>query len=534
MDLSKKYLPSFKQEIREKLEKLNPEKIAVLVSNEYEGFSSNGGIGTYYTTLSQKLAAAGWDVFLIYCQSKDIFGGQSKVAALKFVFSNYEVEEVLNLTTYHQAILAQVQEDFYFKYQSISSLFYVQAIASTFPNCKIYVEFPDINGFGHHPIQAKQANLLPKNCLIGTTIHGCFEWVFEANDSIIKDDWFNECCYREEHLFANTDLAFFPSYFLKYKLQSYGWKTERAKNMPYFIPIIPAKTYKNVTTELAILNLAGMTSREERTFAKDYAEKHYTGQGEIVDLGCWLGSFTVPFARGLEKNKKIGKNRIYLHAYDIFIWEKWMDSCVLCTELANKYQAGESFLDAFERQILPWKDKIKVYPGDLNKMNWDPVKTIEFLLVDAMKSWQLCNAIIRKFFPALKPNFSLIQHQDYVHYYCSWIHLIMYRFRDYFEPILYVPSSSLIFKYTKAIPESLLQKNYSFSDFSPAEINQAFNYSYDLVPQQARANIAAAKVMLYVHLGDMSQAKKELELLKETGIYSPQSELPIVENLIVC
>lgn len=24
-------------------------------------------------------------------------------------------------------------------------------------------------------------------------------------------------------------------------------------------------------------------------------------------------------------------------------------------------------------------------------------------------------------------------HEDYVNYYCSWIHLIMYRFREYFE-----------------------------------------------------------------------------------------------------
>jgi hypothetical protein len=230
---------SWKNKFIDDFKNTNSDKIAVLISNEYEGFSRNGGIGTYYTTLSQKLAADGWLVWLIFCQGKEKFGGKSNVSALRYVFSNAEIEDVLNLSQYHLYLLAEAKQDYYFQYQSIASFFYVQAIAAAFPQSKIYIEFPDVNGFGYHSIQAKKANLLPKNCQIAITIHGCFEWVYEANESINKDDWFNQSCYREQNSFENVDLAFFPSYFLKEKIESFGWKTNHAINRPYFIPILP-------------------------------------------------------------------------------------------------------------------------------------------------------------------------------------------------------------------------------------------------------------------------------------------------------
>ena len=70
------------------------------------------------------------------------------------------------------------------------------------------------------------------------TIHGCFEWVFEANDSLTKDPWLLLTAHREQQSFEKTDLAFFPSHFLKSTVKSYGWKTCQAKHMPYFVPII--------------------------------------------------------------------------------------------------------------------------------------------------------------------------------------------------------------------------------------------------------------------------------------------------------
>ncbi len=530
----KSYLISFKDKILEKIKEDNPEKIAVLVTNEYEGFSRNGGIGTYYTNLSQKLAKAGWDVWLIFCQSQDKFIGKSKVAALKYIFSTSEVEDVLNLTTHHLEMLNEFKNDFYFRYQSLTSSFFAQAISTAFPLSKIYFEFPEVNGFSYHTLQAKNSNLLHKNCRVALTIHGCFEWVYEANDSINSDEWYNHSIYREQYTFENVDLAFFPSYFLKEKIESFGWQTNHAQNMPYFVGIIPVKTY-TLPPEIPdeINQLLGMTSCEERCYVMEYAEKEYTGVGEIVDLGCWLGSLTVPLAIGLERNKQLNKDKMIIHAYDRFIWKDWMNQEVLNTNLANKFQHNKLFVDAFYEVIKPWQNKIKTYVGDLKELDWESQKSIEYLLVDAMKNFDLANTILHKFFPCLIPNVSLVQHQDFCHYYCPWIHLIMYRFREYFEPIIYVPCTSVIFKNTKQISNDLLQKDYSFSDFSPTEMKNAFDYSLAIVPDSAKANVAAAKVMLYVHLGDLETAKKELNMIKKKGLYSLNSDLATVENIIL-
>lgn len=238
ISLNKKNVISFKRKILEQFSDSKYEKIMVLISNEYEGFSRNGGIGTYYTSLSKKLAETDWKLVLILCQSEEKYAGKSHVNALDHVFSTSEAEDVLNLTFEHKEILNKAKEDFYFKYQSVSSLFFAQAIAHTFKNSKIYIEFPDVNGFGYDTIQAKKSNLLGENVITAITIHGCFEWVFEANESLNTEDWFNQSCYREQTSFENVDLAFFPSYFLKEKVESFGWKTHHAHNRPYFIPIL--------------------------------------------------------------------------------------------------------------------------------------------------------------------------------------------------------------------------------------------------------------------------------------------------------
>lgn len=532
-NIDKKYQISFKQKIAEKLGSIESENIALLITNEYEGFSRNGGIGTYYTSLSQKLDQGGWCVILILCQSEEIYGGKSDIPALDFVFSTGEAAEVLNLNNEQKLILNESKNDFYFKYQSVSSWLFTQAITNTFKDKKIYIEFPDVNGFGYDTIQAKKSNLLGENCLVAVTIHGCFEWVFEANDSINKDDWFNQSCYREQTTFENVDLAFFPSYFLKNKIETYGWHTSHAHNRPYFVLIQPVSTFNKIDEDLLKLPLLGMTSNQERSYAKYYTENEYTGQGEIVDLGSWLGSLTVPLILGLKNNKNYSQfldKKIY--AYDLFRWHKWMDKEVKGTILENKYQDNDSFLDGFLTQIHPYQDLVEIREGDLTTMSWNLEKSIEFLLVDAMKNWDLANHIIQQFFPALIPHVSLIQHQDFCHYNCSWIHVMMYRLRDYFEPILYVPNGSVIFRNLKPIPEEYYHKIHSFADFSPTEINQAFAYSSSIVPDEGKANIMASKIMLYIHLGDFDTAKKELEMIEDKNLYSFDSDLSIVKNII--
>lgn len=148
-----------------------------------------------------------------------------------------------------------------------------------------------------------------------------------------------------------------------------------------------------------------------------------------------------------------------------------------------------------------------------------------------MKSFELANSVVRNFFPALKPNLSRIHHHDFVHYYAPWIHLLMYRFRRYFEPLIYVPDGSYIFAYREQIPQALLERVHSFEDFPPEEVTAAFEYSLKLVPASARANIFAARIMMHLHREDLTGAREQLERVRAAGI-PLEKELDLVSKLL--
>lgn len=108
----------------------------------------------------------------------------------------------------------------------------------------VYVEFPAIWGLGYRTIQAKKSGTLSNSCLVGVTDHGGFEWLREINSRYTVDypRWFWQAYDYEQYSYENADLTCFPSYFLKSKVESYGWKTSHAVHLPYFIPVLNLST----------------------------------------------------------------------------------------------------------------------------------------------------------------------------------------------------------------------------------------------------------------------------------------------------
>ncbi|WP_310489856.1 glycosyltransferase [Chamaesiphon sp. VAR_69_metabat_338] len=232
---------SFLVDFKDEIASLFPdrtEKIALLVASEYEGYYKNGGIGTYYKALSQRLKAEGWYVILLLCATEDRFQGKSKVPALDRVFSTIEVEEILTLQPIHRAILAEAKSDF-FDYQSFCIFFFIQALSACCPAAQIYAEFAEMSGYGYRTIQAKRVGLVPK-CVTSVTLHSGHEWIDEANEKFTvpypQDFW--QLCHYEQNSFENADLSFHPSNFIRNKVKSYGWNVDRAIRLPYFVPPI--------------------------------------------------------------------------------------------------------------------------------------------------------------------------------------------------------------------------------------------------------------------------------------------------------
>ena len=274
-----------------------------------------------------------------------------------------------------------------------------------------------------------------------------------------------------------------------------------------------------------------MTSLDERDFVRQYAARDFKDEGAIVDLGCWMGSFTLPLGIGLRENPRVSGGKFGIHSYDLFRWQDWMNPSVANTRWAGRYKEGDDFRDAFLQQIAPVADLVTIHAGDLAKEHWDSAEPIEYLIIDAMKSWELTNVVVRNFFPALRPGLSLVHHQDFVHFFTPWIHLIMYRFRNCFEPIAFVPKGSFIFAYKELISRALLEKSYDFDDFSTGEAADAFEYSLSLLPAGARENVYAARVMMHIHRRDWVAARAEFERVQAAGI-SQTKDLVVVSRLL--
>lgn len=223
---------------------LSAQKIVILASNEFEGFSKNGGIGTYYTTLSQKLKGDGWYVILLLCHSDNDYIGQPHPPNLDHIFTTGQLPHVLDLQPVHQAILDDNQQEGnqQFDLESWRCLFFTQAIVAAFPDAVIYVEFPAIWGFGCRTIQAKQSGILGSGCFVGVTDHGGFEWLREINSRYLTHTprWFWQAYHYEQYSYDHANLTCSPSHFLRSKVETYGWDTSHAVHLPYFIPLVPA------------------------------------------------------------------------------------------------------------------------------------------------------------------------------------------------------------------------------------------------------------------------------------------------------
>jgi hypothetical protein len=254
--------------------------------------------------------------------------------------------------------------------------------------------------------------------------------------------------------------------------------------------------------------LIGMTSRTEQEYLAKYGEELYKGDGEIVDLGCWLGSTTIPLVDGLLKNPAFSESGRKVFAYDLFIWFDWMNSSAAGTELSGTFVEGDSFVEEYLKRIGHRSEHVEVRSGDLKEIGWGGGQ-IEFLLVDAMKGWDLANAIIRDFYPSLIPGRSFVFHQDFAHYFTPWIHLIHWKLRDHFEFAYEVSrSQSVVFKCTKAIAIETVAGPFSFDSFAKDEVSAAFEYSRSRVSEDKLPNIAAAEVMWFLHQEKFDEAER--------------------------
>jgi hypothetical protein len=238
-----------------------------------------------------------------------------------------------------------------------------------------------------------------------------------------------------------------------------------------------------------------------------------TGQGQLVDLGAWLGGSTAALAAGLAANREAKRAGRRVHSFDMFQFREYYQRHAHKAPALAAMKPGDSLLPLFERHVRPWRDLIEVHPGDLLAFHWDQ-GPIEVLHVDIMKTPALAAHVAREFFTQLIPGRSVVIHQDFAHYYTGWLHVLMYRLREAFEPVQHLRgTASYVFR-SKA-PVRLDAANLVLEPalLDPREIEAAFAWSRALMPADAvqRFSVDSAQAMLFGHRGDRETCRTLLE-----------------------
>jgi hypothetical protein len=274
-------------------------------------------------------------------------------------------------------------------------------------------------------------------------------------------------------------------------------------------------------------DIPGMITSDEIAFFHESAARYVGREGAIVDLGCWLGSTSIALAQGILGHSPSADNREKVLGFDIFVWEEWMPAHVpYCL-----YHSGDSFLPEARRVVRDYGGGgVELIQADLALYEWR-AGPIKILLVDAMKTETLTRQIARNFYPSFITG-SLLIHQDFKHFFTTWIHVLQYRLRRYFR--LYrsvLRTGTAAFEVLAPIPREAIDRATDFARITDDEIDASFRHSLDLVEPGDCVNIAAAHVMHYVHLGRTDRASETLEIYRSLGM-SDKGEFPKVLNCL--
>ena len=269
---------------------------------------------------------------------------------------------------------------------------------------------------------------------------------------------------------------------------------------------------------------AAMTTKEEQVLFTKSVKDVAGLTGEIIDLGCWLGSTTLSLAAGLRELNDHGK----VYAFDRFIWEPWMD--LYSSEHWCDYLPGESFLPETRRRMGDLKPWVVLVCADLTTYRWQG-GTVRLLLVDAMKSWRLTTMIAREFFAPLVED-AIVLHQDYLSFNHPWLSVLQHRLRDFMRYETCVSHGcTASFKVIKRIPPDVLQAATDFSQLSDEEAESSWKWSREVIGERARGAMACSKIMYYLGKGDLGRSKSLLEESERRGEIEPNNLTTVKQDI---
>lgn len=255
---------------------------------------------------------------------------------------------------------------------------------------------------------------------------------------------------------------------------------------------------------------AGMRSlmlRSERDILYSIAKNYYSGSGDIIDAGIFMGASTFCFAKGLENAGRAGN----IHSYEFGVVTQGMlrqapgagDLGADCRGYLTSL-LGESIGASFNPDNLHF--------GDIREANYSG--DVEVLFLDIMKQYDTYVKCNEMFMSRLIPGRSLVIQQDF-YWRPSWyIVASMEALSAYFE-VVDNAGTSCVFLNTKAIPPDVISRD-PLAGMNANQILQLIEHAMDgYITVEQFLQLELCCVQFILKSGDLTAASERLDKFEQ-------------------
>jgi hypothetical protein len=217
------------------------------------------------------------------------------------------------------------------------------------------------------------------------------------------------------------------------------------------------RPWRDVSLPPDAVGIPTMLSKTERkllyTLARDYA----SGEGAIVDAGCFLGGSTAALLAGV-RDRGDAWTGPPVTSYDLFEVEQYTLPKFFADD--PKMRAGDSFRPRFDANVSGFTVPHEVREGDIVELGWRG-GPIDVLFLDVLKSVEINDAVLREFFPSLVPGRSVIVQQDYGWGGMPWIPIGMEAMCDAVVLLDWMEWGSHVFLLEDEVPQDVIETGVS-------------------------------------------------------------------------
>jgi hypothetical protein len=213
------------------------------------------------------------------------------------------------------------------------------------------------------------------------------------------------------------------------------------------------RPWRDVTLPPHAVGIPTMLSKTERRLLYSLARDYAGGDAAIVDAGCFLGGSTAALLAGIGDRAEPWTGAP-VESYDLFRVEAFTIPKFFGSD--RKVRVGDSFRQRFDAHVARYDAPHVVHEGDITKIGWSG-GPIDVLFLDVLKSWEINDAVLRDFFPALVPGRSVIVHQDYGWGDTPWIPVTVELLRDSLVLLDWMEWGSHVFFVERPLPVDVLQ-----------------------------------------------------------------------------